>query len=921
MLVRLLGPIDIVVDGVPRAVPGSRRRAVLAVLALYAGETVSVDLLVDAVWGEAPPSTVVNALQRHVSSLRQALGSKSALLSRTPGYVLDVETDLAVAEQEVRDGERAPDPAERAWHLRAALDRWRGPSLADVRDPAWLAAQANRLDRLRLRAAEVLVEARLALGEHASLVPDLEASVAARPFDERAHGHLMLALYRAGRQADALAVYRRLRETLDDDLGIEPGQPLRDLEGAILRQDGSLEPAPVALAARGTATVVPAQLPPAVPAFAGRVALLAQLDALAADGGRPVAVVSGAPGIGKTTLAVQWAHRAAARFPDGQLYVNLRGYDPARPAMDPGEAVRGFLDAWGVPAGQVPVGVDGRVALFRSLLAGRRVLVVLDNALDADQVRPLLPGAPGCVTVVTSRNRLEPLVATGGALPLTLDLLTTNEARELLAGRLGPDRLAAEPDAVAEIVRRCARLPLALAIVAARAATHPDHPLSALAGELNGAANLDVLRAGDTATDVRAVFSWSYRALGRGAARLFRLLGLHPGPDLSASAAASLAGACVAEIRPLLAELAAGHLVTEPTAGRYACHDLLRAFAADLGRATDGDGERRAATHRLLDGYLHTAHAAALALDPHRDAPTLAPVRAGAVCDDVADHASALAWLGAERATLLAAVDRAAVSGFDTHVWQLAWALSDVLDRQGHWQDGVATQQAAVAAARRLADPVAQARAHRLLARTFLRLRRYRDAYDHLWSAVELSAVAGDRVGQAHTHLNLSEAYARGGATVGGVADALHHARRALDLFRIAGHRPGQTLALNAVGWFQAQLGDHRQAVDSCRQALALAQETGDRPAEAATWDSLGLAYRELGEHDEAVRCYEHAIAWYAELGDRYEEATSLGNLADAYADLRPDAALTAGKRALAILDELGHPDADVLRERLSAMA
>ncbi|MEU0563421.1 AfsR/SARP family transcriptional regulator, partial [Dactylosporangium sp. NPDC006015] len=454
---RLLGPVDVLVDGAARPVRGQRRKAVLAVLGLHPGEVVSTGRLVDLVWGDAPPPNAVNALQSHVSYLRRALGDKAVIASRPPGYLLDAGgdgTDVAVAERRIAAGLQEADPAARARHLQAALELWRGTPLADTGGLPWLDEQAERLGQLWLRGRRALLEARLGLGQHAQLLPDLEQLTREHPFDEQLHGLLMLTLYRLGRQADALAAFRRLRGTLDDDLGIEPGAALRDLEAGILRQDPELDaPAPVA----ATAPAVPAQLPLAVGTFAGRTGELARLDSLltgatgdTADtgaGGVAVAAVTGTAGVGKSALVVHWAHRAAGRFPDGQLYVNLRGFDPGGRPVDPADAVRGFLDAFGVAAARVPAGLAAQAGLLRSLLAGRRVLIVLDNARDAEQVRPLLPGTPGCLAVVTSRDALTSLVALEGALPVAVDLLSAGEAGDLLVRRLGAARVAAEPAA------------------------------------------------------------------------------------------------------------------------------------------------------------------------------------------------------------------------------------------------------------------------------------------------------------------------------------------------------------------------------------------------------------------------------------------------------------------------------------------
>ncbi len=663
----------------------------------------------------------------------------------------------------------------------------------------------------------------------------------------------------------------------------------------------------------------PAQLPLDVAAFAGREQQLQRLDELLDDKGASarttIATIAGTAGVGKTALAVHWSHRVRDRFPDGQLYVNLRGFDPAGSVVHPAEAIRGFLDAFAMPPQQIPAGVPAQAALYRSLLAGKRALVLLDNARDADQVRPLLPGSPGCLVVVTSRNQLTGLVAAEGAHPLTLDLPSVAEASELLARRLGPGRVAADPDAVDDIIARCARLPLALAIVAARVATQPSLRLAPLADELRyDRGGLDAFAGADAATDVRTVLSWSYRALSREAARLFRLLGVHPGPDIATAAAASLTGLPLAQARPLLAELTRAHLLTEHASGRYAFHDLLRAYAAELANTHDADTDRRVALHRVLDHYLHTAHRAVRLINPDREPISLAPPEAGVTPVDPADPGQAKAWLTAEHPVLLSTIRLAGDRGFDTHTWQLAWTLWPFFDRQGRWQDWVATQHAALAATRRLADRHGQARTHRSLAFAYTKLGRHDDAETHYRDALDLYGDLGDPTGHGYTLINFGMLFERQGRC----QEALTHAQQALDIFRAAEHVTGQAHALNAIGWLRARLGDHEQALSCCQQALALHQQGGERRGEASTWDSLGYVHHHLGHHQDATTCYQHALKLYRETDDRYGQTVVLTHLGDNHHTAgETDHARTAWRNALAILDELGHDDAILVRTKL----
>jgi tetratricopeptide (TPR) repeat protein len=633
-----------------------------------------------------------------------------------------------------------------------------------------------------------------------------------------------------------------------------------------------------------------------------------------------ISAVSGAAGVGKSTLAVHWAHRVAHRYPDGQLFINLRGYDPEAP-VSAADALAGFLRALGVPGPEIPVGLDERAAMYRTLLNRRRVLVLLDNACSAEQVRPLLPGSAGCLVIVTSRDDLGPLVAAEGAHPLTVDLLTLDEARQLLAARLGAQRVSAEPEAVAEIIARCAHLPLALAIVAARAAVRPDFPLAALAAELSWTAGtLDAFDAGDAATDIRTAFSWSYQALSTGAARLFRLLGLHPGPDFSPAAAASLAAVPVRQPCPALAELARSHLLTEHLPGRYTLHDLLRAYATGLAHATDTEAEQRAALGRLLDHYVHTGTAADQCLLPARSPGplALAPPAPGAVTAAPASPERAAEWANAESCNLAEALHLAGDSGFDGHALQLAWILESILTRHGKWLDLAGTWQAALHAAERLGHPAALAHAHHNLACAQGRLGRYPEAHAHYDQALKLYTAAGGLAEHARAHQNL--------AILWGQQEhfdkAIDHARQALATYQRLSDDDGLAYSLNSVGWYHAQIGDHTSALDHCQQALKLFQQVGNRTGEAATWDSLGYAHSHLAHHAQAAGCYQRAIDFYHALGDRYNEADTLTNLGDSHhAAGNHPAARAAWQQALDILTDLNHADAEAVRTRLSPPA
>jgi DNA-binding SARP family transcriptional activator/tetratricopeptide (TPR) repeat protein len=925
---RLLGPVQLRVAGRVVDLGPAKQRTVLAALLVDAdengGRAIPTETLIDRVWGDDPPKAVRSALYSYVARLRRVSrdGDPPWRLEHGPGgyrvALTDDEVDLHRFRRLVglaRDGDH--DDEQRAALLAEARGLWHGAALADL-PGEWAARTREVLERQRLDADVLWARIQLRLGRTGETIGPLREALEAHPLVEPLAAMLMEALLREGRAAEAVDCYSATRRRLADELGVEPGPELRRLHMAILRPDTE----------RHRPLAVPVQLPLDAYGFTGRDAEIARLDGLlagAADQPHAVVVfvVCGGGGVGKTALAVHWAHRVAERFPDGQLFVNLHGFEPAGSAspgaMPAASAVRVLLDALGVPADRVPASEDAQVGLYRSLLAGRRVLVVLDNAATAEQVRPLLPGSPGCLAVVTSRDRLSGLGTAEAAHLITLDVLGTAEARDLLAARLGAARVAAEPAAVDEIVERCARLPLALAVVAARASAQPHLSLASLAADL-AEDRLEAFSDTDPTADLRAVFSSSYRTLSVPAARLFRLLAVHPGPDIDAETAASLAGVPPVRVRRHLAELARAHLVTEPRAGWFAFHDLLRAYAAELAHTQDGGRVRRAALHRVLDHYLHAAHAVVRIVAPDREPIDLAPPRPGVVLDPVAagGAAPALAWVAARRAALLATLRLAERTGFHTHTWQLAWALGVALDRGGHWRELAEAHELALAAACRMSDAPGQAYAHRLIGRARTRLGELSTARVHFERALALCADTGDRVGQAHTHLSLAwldEQRNRWCA-------ALLHARQAESLYAAAGHLAGRGSALNQAGWYHAQLGGYEEAIVACERALALQLAAGHRFGQAGTWDSLGFAKHRLGRHREAAECYGRALALHREIGDRYREATTLARSGDCHeAAGDPDAAGREWTVALAILDDIDHPDAAALRAKLTHLS
>jgi DNA-binding SARP family transcriptional activator/tetratricopeptide (TPR) repeat protein/DNA-binding XRE family transcriptional regulator len=926
--IQILGPLS--VHRGPAHVPVGRgsRRAVLARLALSANTTVPVADLVDLLWDTQPPPAPAHAVQTYLSRLRSALqpagAGRAGIVSRTPGgYQLnltDDQLDLTDFRRRVREA-RTVEPARALDLVETALALWRGSPLADIpqlRDHPLVTAVVEERIAVTLRYADLA----LAAGQADRCLPRVRELAAASPLHEPLHARLIAVLAASNLQAAALAAYTDIRRRLVEDLGIEPGPELVEAHRRVLRREparpvpGTPPGAPPPSAHEHHR---PAQLPADIHRFTGRVAALSQLDGiLSAHHHAPAVVitaVSGTAGVGKTALAVHWAHRVRHRFPDGQLYVNLRGFHPTGAAMTANEALHGFLIALGMPPPRIPADLDAQSALYRTLLADRRLLVLLDNACDADQVRPLLPGAPGCLVLITSRSGLTGLVAAEAAQPLPLDLLTLDEARDLLAQRLGTDRTAIEPDAVDEIVERCARLPLALAIAAARAATRPNAPLAELAADLGDSrGRLDALTTGDPGTDVRAVFACSYRRLGPAAARLFRLLGIFPGTEASVLAVASLAALEPGGAQAALVELAQAHLITEIAPGRYGMHDLLRAYAGERSRT---DGELREAARRLLDHYLHSALAAAQILSAQRRPPTVAPPDPSALVVPLADEPQALAFLATEQRTLLALFAFAERHACDGHAPPLAWALTDFLQRRGLWSDQVTVHTAALEAARRTDDQAAQAQTHRHLSRAYIMLERLDEAGAHLHSALRLAELIDDVDGQAHTHLNMANLQER----TERYAEALSHALEGLRLFTASHNRAGRARALNMVGWFHGRLGRFDEALVHCQEALSLLGEIGDREGQVFTWDSMGFIHHHGGRYAEAEDCYGHALQLTKEIDGLYAESIVLHHLGDTHAAVGdPAAAAHAFRRSWRILDELGHADAAAVRAKLDGL-
>lgn len=969
----VLGPLLVSGPQGPVAVDQAMPRTLLSLLALHPGRPVPVSAAIDTLWGDEPPKSCHNLVQVYVGRLRRLLdgqpapagpdaapgrrsasrpsGDGTSIRYSSAGYLLDPAVthtdvaDFAARYDQAAAALSAGDPDTAAARYLDALRCWRGPVLGGDDPRLRHHPSAVRLNRRRVEAATAHADLALAADRPAETLDHLRELALLEPLHEGLHARLIRALAAAGEQAAALHAFTELRERLLEQLGVSPGPQLTDAyqyvlaapaldpalapsravpaAGAPVQQIGAVPAAgasvpqagavPAAGAsmprARAVPAGVPAQLPVGVPAFTGRADALRRLDqALGPAGaGVPIVAVTGPGGVGKTALAVHWARRAGAGFPDGQLYVDLRGFDRSAEVVDPADAIRGFLDALGIEPHRVPRDPHAQTALYRSLTAGRRLLVVLDNARDTEQVAPLLAAGPGVCTIVTSRDRLTGLVAEFGAVPVALDLPDEAEAVELLTRRIGGP--PADAGAAAAIVAACGRLPLALALVAARA-LQTGFPLAKLAAELRqpGASTL---------AGVRTVFSWSYRPLSPAAARMFRLLGIAPGADIAPPAAAALAGVALPDARRALRELADASLLVEQVTGRCQLHDLLRGYAGQLAAGTDTDVERRAALRRLLDHYTHTAYRAERTLNPSRP-PIRMPVQAPAGQPARLDDAAARRWLGAERSVLLAALRQARDEGLDRHAWQLGWALDTFLHEQRRWQDEGAAWAVALNAATALTDGPAAAHAHLFLAVVAGRLDRFGEAHDHVRRSVELSRAAGDRPGEAENLFVLSYVcWLQGDAE-----RALQLVRDSLELWAGLDDPAWEGRASNSVGLYLTVRGEHEQALAYYERALALHQLAGDRAGEVVARDNLGMARHELGSHRQAVAHFHEGLRLARASADRAMQAQLTDHLGDVCEAMGDDvAAREHWRAAYEMLADIGHPQAADISRKVGSAA
>ncbi len=914
----LLGPLVVRSNGADVPVPRGKQRVLLSVLLLNAGHLVPASVLAEVLWGPEPPSSAEASIRNYVKRLRQVLGpaGRERLCTQPPGYLIRVADDeLDVYRFEALLEAARASAQEGAWQdaarqARASLALWRGEPLADAESDALVQREVPRLVELRVQAIETRLDADLHLGRHAEVIAELERLTAAHPLREHLYSLLMLALYRSGRQAEALAAYQRAREIVVAELGVEPGAGLRELHHQMLSADPALavtESIRPEQARRQPIT--PRELPPTVPGFTGRSAELQAMTELLDRPGKqaPEAVVissiGGAAGVGKTALAVHWSHQVAGRFPDGQLYVNLRGYDPG-PPMPAADALAGFLRSLGVPGQDIPPEADQRAARYRSLVAGKQMLIVLDNAGSPDQVRPLLPGTATCAVLVTSRDALAGLVARDGAARLDLDVLPPEDAVALLRTLIGA-RVDADPVAAAELAGQCCRLPLALRIAAQLAASRPAASLAALSGELADAGSrLDLLAAdGDLHSQVRVVFSWSYRRLGAEAARTFRLLGLHPGPDMEAYAVAALAGATRPQARRVLEGLARAHLVRPVAPGRYAMHDLLRGYARELSATVDGHEEQRAALTRLFDHYLHSAAAAMDNLFPASRGRRPSIPRPATPVPLLADPAAARKWLDGECAALVVGSGHAAAHDWPGHAARMAPILATYLYNSARFPEAITLFSHALGAARRIGDRPAEAMALMLIGHVDAQQSRLPQAAGRYRQALALFRAAGNREGEAHVLAGMGSVE----KDLGHFEQAAGHQEDAVAIYRDIGDRFGEARTLGNLGLTWQRQGRYREAAGNHWQALNASRQISDHEGEAWALTRLGVIGLRLGRFQHAAGYLQQAQDLFRELRLTMGETEILIKLGEVYLGLgRYDQAAGNFEQALAMAGKVG---------------
>ncbi|WP_436756809.1 tetratricopeptide repeat protein [Streptosporangium sp. V21-05] len=839
MEIRVLGPVDIWRDGRSITVVGPKQRTLLAVLVLEANRVVSHDRLLNALWGAKVPATGQRLLHNHLWSLRRLLTDDNIVVSTPTGYSLRLQPgasdlDVFVAETALaRSALAAGDASQAAEGFRRALALWRGTALSGTH-PELQATEGAALEEQRLAALIGRVEADLTLGRHSELIGELRLLVTEHPLNEKLRGQLMLTLHRAGRTAEALEEFRTGRRRFRDELGLEPGEELARIHQAILSGESTAIPA---TAEHAPTAHVPRQLPADITRFTGRTEKLRQLDMLMVEKeDTPTVVISaiaGTAGVGKTALATHWGHRASARFPDGQLYINLHGYSLGR-ATTGAQALDQLLRGLGVADDEIPHSVDERASLYRSLLSSRRMLIVLDNAATPDQVRPLLPGSSPSRVLITSRDTLRSLSVTHDVHGVSLDVLSADEAIALLNSFMGGSGAAPEAEVIAELARLCGYLPLALRLAAAQLAGRSPSRVREFVAKLQQENRLTVLDLKeDPEIGVRSALELSYRSLTAPTRRMFRLLALHPGPSIGPDAAAALAGMPAENAATVVETLVNAHLLQEDDERRLSMHDLVRVYAEERCADDETADDYEDALTRTLDWYRHSVMKAMDHLSPMDTTfMTINPIDG---TPDFPGFDEAMAWLEGEHPTLVAVIVHAARRNRHIHAWQIFTRLSWFFYSRNHLDDLLMTGEIALSSAR----------------------------------------LIGDRAGEAEILSDLG--YAK--MFTGRYAEHLDHQRKALEIWRASGDRMGEARALRHVSYAFQLAGQPAKAIELGEQCLDLARSIGARVDEFAMMDTLAISYFYMGRFDEAAEVLSRCLTEWREVGREYDEAYCLVQL------------------------------------------
>lgn len=912
----VLGSVEIVVGDAPVPLERPQRRAVLAYVVLNAGRTVSSAELMEALWGEALPATAQAQVYALVCAVRQALRTAGAdcLVSVPGGYRLEAaadETDLGVFEAKMKQAfELASDPRRAGRILRDALKLWRGEPLSGI-SASFAEPVRVQLRESRITAYEQLVELHLTAGLHREVIAELTALVAENPLRERLVAQLMLAMHRSERPAEALAVYRRCRDLLAAEHGMDPGPVLRDLERRILREETTIDlpsTVPPGVLAASARRFRPGEvrkfnsLPRDIGHFTGRTAQLELLLSIA-DSSFPTVVhaIDGMAGVGKTALAVHAAHKLASRFADGQLFVDLHGYTTGREPLTSDEALAVLLRAVGVADSLIPKNQDEKAARWRAELAGQRVLVVLDNAVSSAQVRPLLPGSAGCAVLVTSRRNLVGLDA---AATLSLEPMPVPDAVALFRMITGPDRVDAEREAANEVVRLCGYLPLAVGIAAERLRTRPLWTVGRLAerlGEDHGRSAL--LRTDEHG--VASAFTVSYQDLAAGEQRMFRLLGLCPGSDIDVYVAAALADVPVDLAENLLDALCDVNLLIRHSADRYRLHDLVRDFAHASAESDETALARTTACDRLLDYYLQVCELAAELNTPGRRKLGPGPRYRPAALPELSRPSDVWSWAWAEHGNLLPIARLAAQTGTGGHSWQVPRSIGTLLYKAGQHVAGLEAMTLGLEACSYDTDPAIRSVCLLDVSLMYRALGEYRHALDYLTEGTAIATKLGDREGMARSLSHLAEL----SYYIGSFADAITYALRSIELYREEGDRWHEATVLTILMDALCGLGRHREAIDAVKRAEVAVEGLADRRIAGHVMSRLGPAHSHLNEHDVALSLLRECVNIFREAKERRFEADYLHRLADALRRSgQPHEALKCAQEALVILHDVTDP-------------